>query len=36
VTAAGDDDADGFLDVRVRPEMDVDRSTTVLVLRPAP
>jgi len=34
VVEAADTDVDGFLDVRIRPQMDLDRSTTVLVLCP--
>src|SRR5262245_16089066 len=34
VTEAGDPDADGVLDVRVRPFLDLDRSTSVLVFLP--
>ena len=34
VVEAGDTDVDGFLDVKIRPQMDLDRSTTVLVLCP--
>lgn len=34
VVEASDSDVDGFLDVRIRPQMDLDRTTTVLVLCP--
>jgi cell shape-determining protein MreC len=34
VLEAGDTDVDGFLEVRIRPLLDLDRSTTLLVLVP--
>jgi rod shape-determining protein MreC len=34
VVEASDSDVDGFLDVRIRPQMDLERSTAVLVLCP--
>jgi cell shape-determining protein MreC len=35
VSEAGDPDADGVLDVRVRPLADLERSTSVLVFLPS-